>query len=274
MILKEMTQNKYNNLLARTEAWLATDIKEYRSGIALLNEWIHEDANVRMIRNGDPKRFIGILTTMLTKLKAITNYPRLIDSKEKAEKMYIATLPTPKGKGIPGEPEQPPIAPPATPASWDRYADFDSYKDRLSPELRETGEKQIPDMFLNLRRLHETVKRYDREKVQGELMEEALKELDEQNSAIQAYYDSLEAFFNGGDKTDDDASINTDDQKPSGRFTKEEIDRMDDPIFATESKMLRIEANKKYLKRKDIRNQTELDLRRKELEEWGVQIDN
>lgn len=271
MILKEMTQQKYNDLLARTQAWLDTDIKEYRSGVALLQEWIHEDANLRMIRNGDPNRFRGVLTAMLTKLKAITHYPRLIDSKEKAEKLYIAHLPTPKGKGIPGEKPEEPIAPMVMPEAWDRYADFDSYKDKLPADLRDYGENKIPDLFLNLRRLHETVKRYDRDVVQPELMEQALEELDEQNKEIQDYYDRIESYFNPTASESDSGDPATAGKKASGRFTKEEIDQMKDIAFATECKMLRIEANKKYLKRKDIRNQTELELRREELGEWKIE---
>lgn len=274
MILKEMTQNKYDSLLTRTEAWLATDIKEYRSGVILLQEWIHEDANVRMIRNGDPKRFTGILTTMLTKLKKITNYPRLIDTKEKAEKLYIAKLPTPNGKDMPGEPETQPSEPPAMPEAWNRYADFDSYKERLSPELREIGEKRIPDMFLNWQRLHSLLKEHDKRNAPPEDIKPILADIDAQVKEIQDVYDSFENWFTNGGKTIEQPPDITDDKKPSGSFTKEEIDRMPDLAFATACKMMRIETNKKYLRRKDIRNQEETDLRRRELEEWGVQIDN
>jgi len=276
MIYKEMTKDNHNSLLMRTEAWLANDIKEYGSGVRLLQEWIYEDANVRMIRNGDPARFRGKLTEILSRLKDITHYPRLIDTKEKAEKLYIATLPTPKGNGIPGEPAAPPAAPPALPEEWNRYADFDSYKDRLSPELREIGEKKIPDMFLNWQRLHGLLKEYDKRDATPEEIKPVLADIDAQVKEIREVYDNFEAYMTGGNKKQEEAATAPDDKKPSGNFSKEEIDRMPDPVFAAQCKMLRIEADKKYLRRKDIRNQSDAEraLRRSELEEWGEPIES
>lgn len=274
MILKEMTTQNYESLIRRTEAWLANDIKEYRSGVALLQEWIYEDVNVRMIRNGDPKRFTGILTEMLTRLKEITNYPRLIDSKEKAEKLYIAKLPAPKAKEIPGEQLQPPSEPPVMPEAWSRYAHFDTYKDRLSPELRQIGEKKIPDMFLNWQRLHGLLKEYDKRDAMPEEIAPVLADIDAQVNEIQSVYDSFEQYMTGGSQKEQPKTVSTTDIKPTGNFTKEEIERMPDAVFAAQCKMLRIEANKKYLKRKDIRNQKGTDLRRRELEEWGIETND
>lgn len=60
----------------------------------------------------------------------------------------------------------------------------------------------------------------------------------------------------------------------SGKWTKSEIERMADPDIKAKSKLLRIEANKKYIAR-NAGSETEkvkakLAERKKELDEWGV----
>lgn len=273
MIYKSMTHSEWEDLRKRTDAWLQTDIKEYNSGVKLLQEWLHDDFMVRQFVKGTPVRYSQNLRTVLNKLKEITNYPRLIDTKEKRDKLYIANLPVDKDKQLPQTIRKEEIAPPPVKAEWDRYADLDSYYPRLSTELQKKADG-LSDMFLNRRRLHELVKRYSKENVQPELIESTLEELSNQENAIQDIYDSFEVFFNAPEKTENESQYFEvpKGSKPSGTFTKEQIERMEDPVFKALCKEKRIEANKKYINRKDVNNPSEVELRKQELDEWEVPV--
>lgn len=62
----------------------------------------------------------------------------------------------------------------------------------------------------------------------------------------------------------------------SGKLSKKEIDKIKDPAVKKESELLRIKANKNYIKRFDgstkPKQMEDVSLRKKELDEWGVKF--
>jgi hypothetical protein len=264
-----MTQEQWDGLKKRIDAWLATELKEYKAGMSLLMEIYHHSSEIQAFEQGSPARYQGKLIQTLKKVAFLAKYPRLITTTEQRDRIYIAPVPVaPMGSELPGQSvENKPIDPPVNPADWDRYADWDTYKDRLSPELQKEGE-QINAWFLNRTSLHEQLKRLQNDNADAETVAPVTKALLEQKAVIQEFYDRVEAYITGNAPEEADTSLDPN-AKPSGKYTKAQIDKMSEPIFAALCKEKRIEADKKYLTREDVNNPEEKDLRRKELEEWG-----
>jgi hypothetical protein len=115
---------------------------------------------------------------------------------------------------------------------------------------------------------HEQLKRLDAEGAAPETVQPVTKALVAQEDRIQDFYDRVEQYLTGRGKGAENPPPPK--EKPSGRYTKESIDAMTDPVFAALCKEKRIEANLKYLKREDISKPMEKGLRQRELEEWGI----
>lgn len=275
-----MTIEEWMDLKARTEALLATDLKEYNScsrlydeHVKALSEWTLSQSDVDVFRRGDPNVYMERIRSVLRRIKDMTNYPRLITPEHPAKSLYIASVPASIAPQIPGSPVSEPIKPPETPESWNRYMNFDSYKEKLPPALREEGEELLT-WFTNRRRLHDLAKNQERTGVNKETIAATLAELDAQNDRITDFFDRVEAFMTGSKQSEENKYG---DVKPSGSFCKAEIEDMQryNPVCAALSKEKRIAANRKFISRKDLmrpKDPDELALRIRELQEWGVPV--
>nr|DAL55893.1 MAG TPA_asm: hypothetical protein [Caudoviricetes sp.] len=279
MIYKNMTDEQWESWKSRVQAALDTDLKEYNHFLALLME-VSADCSVnRQFQIGEKSRYMARLKEVLSRIKRMTNYPRLITKENPAKPLYIAQIPIHEERQIPGQLAPEPIPPLATPPAWNRYSDFNSYKERLSPELRQEGENLLT-WFANRQRLHELSKNQVRSGVPKEEIAKTVSALDAQNEQIEAYFDRVESYMTGAnpDDPDNDEDLRSrTNGKPSGSYTKEEIDQMmgDSPEFATLCKVKRIESHKKWLSRTDMKNPKspeERALRIRELKEWGVDV--
>ena len=265
-----MTEQQWLELKARTIAWLDTDIKEYQSGIKLLEEWTSSKTMIEQFRFGNPSRYMAALVNVLRKVKSIAKYPKLIETKEQAQRLYMASVPVNTVPSMPGSKAKAKIIPPVTPEKWSRYSEFDTYKDQLPEPLRKEGEEWLTTWFTNRRRLHDLAKNQEIQGVDKTVIANTLSELSKQNDQIEEYFDRVEAVINNRNAETNDFD---DDLEPSGRFTKAQIDEMVDPEFRTACKLKRKDANLKYITRKDVRNPAERALRIRELKEWGVDVD-
>lgn len=272
LLYRPMTKEEFEDLRARTEAAINTDIKEYRSLVALLGEWTLSKSMVNQFMFGAPDRYIGKLRSILRTLAQITNYPKLIDSVEARDKKYIANIPT-RREAFDGKRAESPVPEPKRPEGWGRYDRFDDYKDRLTEALRKEGEENLTTWFTERRRLHDTAKNLEIQGASAQSIAAVLELLAKQDEQIQDYFDRVEACMRG--ETKETATDDTALEKPSGTYTKAQIDAMADPVFAALSKEKRVTANYAYLRRKDIKNPNmeEMELRRNELIEWGYEVE-
>lgn len=280
LIYRMITVEEWNDLKARTEALLATDLKEYHSFSKLYDEhvkalsaWTLSQSEVDVFRRGDPSVYMARIRAVLKRIKDMTRYPRLITPEHPAKPLYIANVPASTAPQIPGVPTPEPIAPPEIPKEWNRYMDFDSYKDQLSPALQKEG-KELLTWFTNRRRLHDLAKNQEREGVNKDTIAATLAEMDAQEAQISGFFDRVEAFMTGSKQSD---TNKYEDVKPSGSFCKIEIEEMQtyNPVCAALSKEKRIAANRKFISRKDLmkpKDPDELALRIRELQEWGVPV--
>lgn len=282
LIYKSMTIEQWQDLKARTEALLATDLKEYHSFEALywehvkaLEEWTLSRTEIDVFRRGNPQVYMTRLRDVLSRIKRITRYPRLISPEHPAKALYIASVPYHPSAQIPGSSTPPPAANPFEESpEWTRFMAFDSYKDSLTPELRNEGEG-ISDLFADRRRLHELAKNQERAKVAKEAIAQTLADMDTREAQIKNYFDRVEAYMTGKENAPSGQAIKPmDESKPTGTYTKDEIEAMvaTNPVYAALCKEKRREANCKFITRMDLKkpkDPEELALRIRELEEWG-----
>lgn len=276
MIFKNMTEEQWIEWKSKVDAVMNTDIKEYHSLVGLLLEVSDDRSMNRQFEWGEPSRYIGRLKSVLSRLKGIAKYPKLIESAGQQSKQYFAEIPVRQETQIPGIPVVEPVAPPETPVKWNRYMKFDTYKDQLSPELQKEGEG-LNEQFTKRRYYHDLAKNQVKNNVDKAEIAKTIANLDKVNSEIEDYFDRVDAFMNGSDPTELDDLKSRANGKPSGSFSKEEIDQMMaySPEFAGACKMKRIDANRKWMSRTDLKNPkdpAEILLRFHELEEWGIDV--
>lgn len=277
MIYNAMTEEQWMDWKARVDAYLMTDIKEYNHGVSLLMEAAADRSIVKQFQWGDPSRYISSLKNVLSRVRSLSNYPRLITKENPAKPLYMAEVPYHPEAQIPGTVASEPIEPLETPTSWNRYMKIDSYKDKLSPELRKESEN-VADWFANLKRLHELSKNQVKTGVSKEKIAVTVADLDAQKAAIDDFFNRVESYMTGKDKVSQETSKKpVDDSKPTGAFTKDEIEAMraGNPVYAALCQEKRREANMKFITRKDLKrpkNQEELELRIRELQEWGYEV--
>lgn len=272
MIYKSMTYEGWMDWKKRVESALETDVKEYHHLLSLLNE-VSDDASInQQFAFGEPSRYVSRLKDVLSRLKSIARYPRLITTPQERDRLYLASIPLHANRQIPGVTNPEPVPAPPAPAKWDRYADFDSYRERLSPELQKEGDNLLT-WFTNRRRLHDLAKNQERLGVAKEEISRTLALLGKQNAEIENYYDRVEDSLSGNSDEKDAARAT----RPSGAYTKEEIEKIAayDPVLSALCREKRIEANKKYIGRSDLKNpknKEELLLRIRELKEWNIDV--
>ena len=266
-----MTKEQWVDLRARTQAWIDTDMKEYKSGLSLLIEWTSSRSFIEQFQYGSPGRYISSLTNVLRKLKEMTNYPKLINTVELQKRPYLAEIPVNVVPDTPEAKARPVILPPPVPEKWNRYASFDSYKDKLPKQLRQQGEEWLATWFNKRRHLHDLAKNQEAQGVNKTVIAKTLEDLSKQNDEIERFYDAVEAALSGKEEESSSNECNI----PTGRFTKAQIDDMLDPEFKAACKLKRIEANTKYITRNDIntKNPEERELRIRELREWGIDVE-
>lgn len=279
MIFNNMTEKQWIEWKKKVDAAMNTDIKEYHALLALLLEVSNDRSINQQFEWGDPARYISRLKNVLSRLKSLAKYPKLIDTPQLQNKKYFAEIPLRPETQLPdAEPAQP-VSPPDTPPKWNRWLKFDTYKDQLSPALKIEGEG-LSDLFTQRRYYHDLMKNQSKEGVNPKEIAKTVENLKQANARIEDYFDRVEAFMNGSDQPDqteqDELRLRAN-GKPSGSFTKEEIEQMMSysPEFAGACRIKRMEANRKYLSRTDLKNPKDPDeilLRFRELKDWGVDV--
>ncbi len=265
-----MTFTEWNDLRARTEAALNVDVKEYNSLVDLFAEWTCSASAIEQYRRGEPVRYIERLRDVLRRLKSRETYPCLVDTGTVKKEIRIGTVPSSISSQMPEAKPKPKQKIPV-PEGWARFSKFENYASKLSDSLRREGEQNLVAWMANRSRLHETAKELQRSNASKTALADVIKQLDEQELCIQNYFDRVQKYMNG--ETSDEVHIGKD-SKPSGKYTKAQIDNMTNLEFAAECKILRKEANIRYINRKDLTTKPELELRKQELREWGIDVDN
>lgn len=156
-----------------------------------------------------------------------------------------------------------------------RPQNLDSYIHLLPKDLQNECKNVQNKYYMPLRefrnRLESLVENPDATDAQRKEMAERLVEAEENLAALWEKVDTEYRKVTGQELPEDSAP-----QKRFREFTKEDIDRMEDGEQKEKVKALRIEADKKYLRRSDLPDnedtRQQMTLRAEELQQWGIEL--
>lgn len=279
-------------LLRKTEAWIDSDLKEYYAGVELLTAWRKFSPMVDTLRTLNPNKYIVSLAKYIKNVRENSPLGQMRTISADDKRKFYSTVTKEEGldeDGIRtsgshiGKAEE----------SW---LDIDGrlpkelsqYKHLLSVHTQRETEA-LSDLYSAFTFNSEMAKNLA---LQGASKEEIASyskaAVDAQNQIsdlwekVDAEKLVIEQNLQKGTSIAEANPANVIDPivvtgKSRGAYTKDEIDRMINKVFATECRIARIEANQKYISRDDMkltaRTIAQKKLRIHELEAWGVTVD-
>lgn len=279
-------------LITKTEAWLEQDLKEYYAGVELLNAWRKYTTKVQQLRSWNPRTYITTLQRYIEQVRQSSELGKLRTISANDTRKFYANVPHEQG------PDQYGISGSYTPSgnveqTWHTVdgrlpKDLSAYKHLLSPRTRQETEK-FRDLYSKLTFNSEMAKTLaQKEAPKNEIAPYAQRAVEAENAIADIWEKvdieraEIEKKLNiDKDSDTPETSQGTDPiivpGKPKGSYTKDEIERMTDKVFATECRIARVDANQKYISRTDTKNTAknirQKKLRIQELEDWGIEVD-
>lgn len=161
-----------------------------------------------------------------------------------------------------------------------RPKDFVLYKDRLPEELRVFGEKELFGMYLALADYRGRLEQMENHPaITDAARADMAKKVVQTEQEIRGFWAKVDAFFSGKSIEDHDVQAEQSliaEMKRPGEYTRSEIEAMADEQKKDLCRKSRIELDKKYIRRTDVKvtdeYKEELALRVKELIDWGEKL--
>ena len=274
--IDKWTEEKFPALLALADSWITVPEKDYDEGVLLASAITNARPFISVIQRYDAKRALQKLNAFLVEVRE--KNPDLSKMKTRPvndKKRYRAVVPN---KGVPAEDGTMQVRKfKEVDVDGRRPEHLVQYMDQLPPELTKRSEG-LKEMYLALAEYRGRIEvlsenpNADPESI-SELANKAIK----QDQEIRAFWADVDTFLEGNYNPDADAGNTAAlDMKRPGDYTKEEIDAMLDPAVQEACKTARVEGNKKYLRRTDLKVTDEykeqLELRIRELQAWGENL--
>ena len=276
--VQKWTSDTFPELLALAECWEKVPVKDFDEGCILVSAII----NARPFLN-DVQRYAAQVA-----VKKLNLY---LEKVRKASGLADRSTRPPRGtqsfRGIvpeEGKPDEDGVIQPVKEyveqeVDNRRPKDFALYKDKLPKALQQKGEKWLKDMYLALADYR------GRLEVMAEnpqITDEARKDMVEKalstEQEIRAFWAEVDAAYSGMPSPSAAEADNAEyiGMKRPGDFTRAEIEAMTDLRQQELCRKARIEGNKKYINRSDVKITDEyreqLNLRIIELMEWGENL--
>lgn len=291
------TLEKYDDeiiprLMRKTEAWTASDLKEYYDGVNILTAWRKYSPQVDTLRTLNPRKYIVSLSKYIKVVRENSPLGKMKTIEANDARKFYATVTKE------GEPDENGIvnSPSVNGKAENSWLDVNGrlpkelsvYKSLLSPQTQKETDK-LTDLYSAFTYNSDMAKNLA---LNGASKEEiapySQKAVEAQNSIsdlwekVDAEKILIEQNMQKGKPAAEVNPANVIDPiivptKSPGAYTKEDIDKMMNPVFATECRIARIEANQKYISRADMKDTpksiAQKKLRIAELEAWGVAVD-
>jgi len=294
--LKDWADNDYPELKKIGNAWEASALKSFDDGLTLLSAFSKAIPFIDSALKGDARRFINRMGDYLEMIKKETNLDKMMTRSSADKPDYIASVPAIGTEGPDGKVTA------ATKKQVEeivaQYTDdtrpqhIAEYKHLLSPELQARVET-IAALRASQAKHAELAKEMSNQGVKEATVKAECEKAIAYMKELIAIYDACDAEYATAmakqkaeqapqaaeDKPKGEASpaegeaastaTVIDPKKGKGAYSKAEIDAMAEDSFKGECKAARIKANRTYIKRKDIKNRSELSNRMQELVDWG-----
>ena len=276
--VNKWTSETFPELLALTECWEKVPVKDFDEGCLLVSAIINARPFLNDIQRYSAKVAIKKLNLYLEKVRRESGLAKLATRGPVGTQQFRAVVPE---EPLPDENGDPQPVKQYVEQEVDnrRPKDFVLYKDKLPKHIQEKGEKWLKDKYLELADYR------GRLEVMAEspqVSDEARKDMADKVLAteqqIRAFWAEVDAAYNGevSPTSDADNGEYLSGMKRPGDFTREEIEAMTDEKQQEICRKARIDGNKKYINRNDVKITDEyreqLSLRIRELIAWGENL--
>lgn len=284
--VERWTEEAYPRLSALADSWTEADMKDYDEGMALVTALQHARDFVSNAHRYDIKKRIYKINLILTEVKKKTPLARMKTRSANDKQHYIAHVPAEKKTDENGVPVAEGNSPEQI-VSGRRPEHLSQYIHLIGDELKEES-KQLQGWYDQLAHWRSRMEYLsDDPRATKEMLENVANTVVKIESRILNFWERVDLAYNKAtgkrvDDTVEDAlkreadELSTEPKKQDGEYTKEEIDAMPEGENKERCKRARIEANKKFVRRTDIKmndeRRTQITLRLVELVAWGQKI--
>lgn len=285
LLLIRWTEENMPRLFAIADAWTEADVKDFDEGCIIASAFSKSHGFISNAMRYEVSRRKKILGDFLSQVRNKTDLAKRTTRPPVGDKRYLAVVPSSKidenGNKVPKAPFEMPAVDGRRPEHLSQYIH------QLSPELQKEA-KNLENLYLQLASHKERalLLTNDSRATKEDIAHEA-KETVRVESVILNLWERIDLEWQRATgKTIDEsdmaalegeaARLNRQVPKSAGEYTKEEIDAMDDEEMQAGCKYARIEANKKYLRRRDVQmtdeRKEQMQLRAAELVAWGIEL--
>lgn len=276
--VNKWTSETFPELLALAECWEKVPVKDFDEGCILVSAIINARPFLNDVQRYSAKVAIKKLNLYLEKVRRESGLAKRATRGPVGVEKFRAIVPEEPLPDENGDP-QPVKQYVEQEVNNRRPKDFVLYKDKLPKALQQKGEKWLKDAYLELADYR------GRLEVMAEspqVSDEARKDMADKVLAteqqIRAFWAEVDAAYNGevSPSSDADNGEYLSGMKRPGDFTREEIEAMTDEKQQEICRKARIDGNKKYINRNDVKITDEyreqLSLRIRELMAWGENL--
>ncbi len=283
--VNKWTSETFPELLALAECWEKVPVKDFDEGCLLVSAIINARPFLNDIQRYSAKVAIKKLNLYLEKVRRESGLAKLATRGPVGTQQFRAVVPE---EALPDENGDPQPVKQYVEQEVDnrRPKDFVLYKDKLPKHIQEKGEKWLKDKYLELAdyrgRLEVMV---ETPNVSGDACKEMTERVLRTEQDIRAFWNGVDIAYNRylngeNDGEAEEAKEQSSDLIPGmkrpGDFTREEIEAMTDEKQQEICRKARIDGNKKYINRNDVKITDEyreqLSLRIRELMAWGENL--
>lgn len=271
--VKRWTDETFPELLALAECWMKVPVKDFDEGCRLVSAIVRAKDFLRDVQRYEARRALNKMNLFLQEVRKKSGLAKKATRGPVGTVRYKAIVPD---DGAPDEEGN------MTARQYEeqevdgrRPKEFALYKDKLPKSLRDKGEKELSAMYLELAEYRGTLEvMAENPNVSDEARADMAQKAIASEQKIRAFWTNVDAALNGT-YTEPETST-ADSMKRPGDFTRAEIEAMKDVRQQEVCRKARVEGNKKYINRSDVKITEEykeqLRLRIEELMEWGENL--
>lgn len=279
------TSETFPELLALAECWEKVPVKDFDEGCLLVSAIINARPFLNDIQRYSAKVAIKKLNLYLEKVRRESGLAKLATRGPVGTQQFRAVVPE---EPLPDENGDPQPVKQYVEQEVDnrRPKDFVLYKDKLPKHIQEKGEKWLKDKYLELADYRGRLEvMLETPNITGDACKEMTDRVLRTEQDIRAFWNGVDIaynrYLNGENEGEaEEAKEQNSDLIPGmkrpGDFTREEIEAMTDEKQQEICRKARIDGNKKYINRNDVKITDEyreqLSLRIRELMAWGENL--
>lgn len=272
------TSDTFPELLALAECWEKVPVKDFDEGCILVSAIINARPFLNDVQRYSAKVAIKKLNLYLEKVRRESGLAKRATRGPVGVEKFRAIVPE---EPLPDENGDPQPVKQYVEQEVDnrRPKDFVLYKDKLPKALQQKGEKWLKDAYLELADYR---CRLEVMAESPQVSDDARKDMADKvlstEQQIRAFWAEVDAAYNGEVSLSPDAGNGEylSGMKRPGDFTRDEIEAMIDEKQQEICRKARIDGNKKYINRNDVKITDEyreqLSLRIRELMAWGENL--